>query len=281
MPEEPITASDYSPEMLTLVRQTCLYVATVLGNLLEDLVIVGGLVPTLLIDQESLSAGAEPHVGTRDLDLGLALALLEEGRYHEVAQRLRQAGFSQDLNERGNPTRQRWKVGSPARVTVDFLIQPSLPSDRAGRVRDIEPDLAAFITPGLHLAFRDREQVTLSGPTILGEQATRQVWVCGPGAYVVLKALAVKGRGKFKDAYDLYYFVRNYGGGVADVAARLKPLLDDETAREAVDILQEEFLAEDRIGPVRVALFLSAGPEEEVRADVVGFIHLLLAELAV
>jgi len=279
MPEEPITASDYSPEMLTLVRQTCLYVATVLGDLLEDLVIVGGLVPTLLIDQESLSAGAESHVGTRDLDLGLALVLLEEGRYHEMAQRLRQAGFSQDLNERGNPTRQRWKIDSPAKVTVDFLIQPSLPGDRAGTVRDIEPDLAAFIAPGLHLAFRDREQVTLSGLTILGEQATRQAWVCGPGAYVVLKALAVKGRGKFKDAYDLYYLVRNYGRGVADVAARLKPLLDDEKAREAVDILQEEFQAEDRIGPMRVALFLTAGPEEEIRADVVGFIRLLLAEL--
>jgi len=36
----------------------------------------------------------------------------------------------------------------------------------------------------------------------------------GPGAFVVLKALAFKGRGENKDAYDLYHLVRNFGEGV-------------------------------------------------------------------
>ena len=46
------------------------------------------------------------------------------------------------------------------------------------------------------------------------EQPTREVWVCGPGAYVVLKALAFRLRGENKDAYDLHYLVRNYGAGI-------------------------------------------------------------------
>lgn len=279
MPDEPLRAADFSAEMLTLVRQTCLYVATVLGDLLEHLVIVGGLVPSLLIDQESLPAGAERHVGTRDLDLGLSLVLLEESLYHELSGRLRRAGFSQDVNDKGNATRQRWKIETPAKVTVDFLIQPSLEGDNPSTVRGIESDFGAVIAPGLHLAFRDRVKLTISGRTPLGEQATRQVWVCGPGAYVVLKALAVVGRSAFKDAYDLYYLVRNYSGGVADVAAHLRPLLEDAQAQKALAILQEEFRTEDCTGPTRAALFLSAGPDDQIQADVVGFIGLLLAEL--
>ena len=45
--------------------------ATKLGDLLGEIVVVGGLVPYLLIDQEDLPSGLEPHAGTMDLDLGV------------------------------------------------------------------------------------------------------------------------------------------------------------------------------------------------------------------
>lgn len=95
--------------------------------------------------------------------------------------------------------------------------------DRAGKLRDIEPDFVAIIAPGLCCAFRDRQPVTIEGRTLFGEKARRDVWVCGAGAYVVLKALAFDGRGENKDAYDLFYIVRNYGAGVEDGLARLPP----------------------------------------------------------
>ena len=53
MPEKPLYAAEYRKEMAELVRQTCLYVATKLGDLLDELVVVGGLVPFLLIPEES------------------------------------------------------------------------------------------------------------------------------------------------------------------------------------------------------------------------------------
>jgi hypothetical protein len=55
MSEKPRTAAEYSPTQALRVRQTCLYVATRLGDLLNDLVVVGGLVPSLLIEQEHLA----------------------------------------------------------------------------------------------------------------------------------------------------------------------------------------------------------------------------------
>lgn len=277
MAEKPGRASDYSSEQAELVRATCLYVATKLGDLMDELVVVGGLVPSLLIDPAALPEGTPPHVGTLDLDVGLTLALLDEGRYRALTERLRNAGFTQHETDKGLPTRQRWRItASTGTVTVDFLIPPSRETDRGGRLRDIEKDFAAIISPGLNLAFQDQRRVRIDGKTIFGENASHEVWVCGPGAFVVLKALAFRGRGENKDAYDLYYLVRNFGGGVEDVAASLRPLLEDAEARQAIEVLRSDFLDIDGTGPRRVADFLMGQPDDETQADVVGFIKRLL-----
>jgi hypothetical protein len=276
MADKPRLASEYKSEQVELVRAACLYVATKLGDLMDDLLIVGGLVPSLIIDQETLGEDVDPHVGTMDLDVGLQLALLNEGRYRELSGRLRDAGFKMDTNDAGKPTRQRWAIGDAGTVTLDFLIQPSREGDKPGRLRDLEADFAAIIAPGLRCAFRDRKRVTLQGTTLFGEKATREVWVSDAGAYVVLKALAFDSRGENKDAYDLFYVVRNYGAGVDDVAAKLRPLLDDSEAQRALEILQRDFSEPDAVGPMRVAAFVTGGKDDVLQADVVGFVAQLL-----
>lgn len=70
MADKPKRTSEYKSEQVELVRATCLYVATKLGDLMAELVVVGGLVPSLLVDQERLAEGATSHVGTMDLDVG-------------------------------------------------------------------------------------------------------------------------------------------------------------------------------------------------------------------
>jgi len=274
MEGKPTTAAGYRPEQVQLARATCLYVATKLGDLAKETVVVGGLVPSLLIDQRQLPEGVEPHVGTLDLDLGLALAVLDHERYHTLAQRLRGAGFAPDTNEQGRPVRQRWRA--KAGVTVDFLIAPSRKEDSGGRLRHIEKDFAALIAPGLALAFLDHVKVKLSGRTILGENAQRTVRVCGPGAFIVLKALAFDRRGENKDAYDLFYLLSNFGQGPEDIAPHLLPFLPDPDAEEALDILTRDFCEHEGIGPVRVATFIKGARDDAIQADVVGFVGRLL-----
>lgn len=275
MPEKPTTAAGYPPDQVARVKSTCLYLATKLGDLMDEIVVVGGLVPSLLIDQEHLAENVTPHVGTLDLDLGLAFALVSEERYKEVAERLRHAGFEADKNDEGKPTRQRWRISEPA-VTVDFLIEPEGFEGKPGSLFSLSKDWAAIIAPGLHLAFKDNQKVTLAGQTIAGEKASRDIRVCGAGAYVVLKALAFRIRGENKDAYDLFYLLRNYGKGVEDVAALLRPLLDDASAQKALANLREDFLDPEAVGPRRVAEFLYARPDPETQADTVGFVRSLL-----
>ena len=130
MANKPKRASEYESEQVELVRATCLYVATKLGDLMDDLVIIGGLVPSLIVKQTALPEDVDVHVGTMDLDVGLQLALLDEGRYRKLTERLRDAGFEMDKNDEGNPTRQRWTITGAGTVTVDFLIAPSRDGDR-------------------------------------------------------------------------------------------------------------------------------------------------------
>ena len=274
MASKPSTWDGYGSEDLVLVRQVCLYLATRLGDLLEDIAVVGGLAPSLLVDQDSLFPGMEPHAGTRDLDLALALPVLARERYQALRGRLQGAGFAPDVTRDGNLTFQRWVKASGRSIEVDFLVQPSLGEDRGGSLRHIETDLAAVITPGLRLAFLDRCWITLSGVTSFGEQVIRTIPVCGPGAFTVLKALAFGNRGENKDAYDLFYVWR--GVGLEDVARRLASLRYSNDTERALNIIDRDFTRHDGPGPIRTAMFISGGPDDEVQADVVGLAQALL-----
>src|SRR5213075_1575932 len=114
-----------------------------------------------------------------------------------------------------------------------------------------EEHLSAVLTPALPLAFRDRQKISLAGKTLRGEDATRDIWVCGPGAFMVMKAHALGIRGEHKDAYDLFYVLRNYGKSyVEEVAEAMRPLLDDLATQRALEIIRADCTTNTAIGPV-------------------------------
>ena len=286
MDDVPRTAEDYGPEDLRQVKAGCLEVATRLGDLLGDLVIVGGLVPALLVDlaQEGTLDETDPlsrHVGTRDLDLGFAIGLVDEGRYTEISTRLARCGFAPDRNEEGNPTPQRWRHETAGELTVDFLISPTREAEKGGSIKHLEGGLSAIVIPGLELAFEDLRRVELSGTRLSGAEATQEVPVCGPGAFVLLKALACDRRGKDKDKYDLFYMIRNYGEGPPTVAGHFRPFLESgrREANEAREILGDLFENPQSIGPVAVSQFVYGKSDDALQADAAAFIKAFVRQL--
>ena len=274
MISKPSTRDGYGIEQLGFVHRTCLYMATRLGDLLDDIVVVGGLVPYLLVDQQNLPPGLEPHAGTMDLDMGLAAAILNHERYRELGSRLRDAGFEPAVNDQGNKRLQTWTAGTPHPVTVDFLIPPVEERDKGGELRHFESDLAAIITPGLELAFKDRRGKELSGRLSSGAWATRKIPVCGPGAFTVLKALAFGNRAENNDAYDLFYILS--GVGVPDVAESLVPLQPNAYIEDALSVIERDFCHHDGPGPIGTARFIARELDENIQADVVGYARALL-----
>lgn len=275
MTDAPRTRSDYGPGGLALVQATCLDLATYLGDYWDDLVIVGGYVPSLLV---TARGDVEPHLGTLDLDLGLSIGVVTGERYQEMARRLRQAGYRPDQKAGGQTVHHRWcPPGNDLGVTVDFLIQNPRRGVEAGKPLHLARGFGPIRNDALEAAFADRLPVVLEGLTLREEHVTRTVQVCGPAAFVVLKAHALKSRGLPKDAYDLCYMIRNYGvEGPADVAGRWDLVRSLPVAAGALRILRAEFASRQSLGPKRVAQFHEQDDDEDVRADAVGSVKRLL-----
>jgi predicted nucleotidyltransferase len=263
-------ASDYTPELAVEARRMCLHVATILGDILDEIVVVGGLVPYLIIDQ---TGAPEAHVGTRDLDLGLSLAVLDDERYREISARLRDRGFEPGRTEQGNVTRQTWTLPGQ-RITIDFLIPRVEAGPSPGKLQSLEGDFAAIVTAALPLAFTDYDAVTIDDSTLADEVASRTVNVCGPAAFVAMKAHAIRLRAKDKDAYDLVYVLKHYGDGtVEEVASRYVVFAEVEEAKEALDILRADFASEKHLGAVRAARFRAGRSDPALQADAFGYVQ--------
>jgi hypothetical protein len=277
--DKPRARSGYTREETELAKSALLSVAVTLGAYMDDLCVVGGLAPLLLIDLRQEPGAALGHPGTLDLDVGLALALLDERRYAEVSARLRREKFGPRENRQGNPSLQCW-TDARKRVTVDFLLPPTDASARPGRIQRLESDFGALVTRGLELAFDERLSVPLLGRTLRGERADRSVPVCGPAAFIVLKALAFGDRGEPKDAFDLVYVLQRWPAGIDDVADRLQrhATRHEPVVRDALAILERDFEAIDTVGPARVVEFEGAVDEavEEIAADARGAVDDLL-----
>lgn len=267
--QKPSSSSGYPPELAVEARRMCLYVATLLGDWKNDVVVVGGLVPYLIIDQKT---AVETHVGTRDLDLGLALSVLDAERYHEISEQLRRNGFAPDLTDGGKTKRQTWRLGSQ-RVTIDFLIAQGSPDQKPGSLQSLERDFAAMVTPALPVAFADYLDVVIDDQTPSGALACRTVKVCGPAAFVVLKAHAFHNRSEPKDAYDLVYVLKHFGNGDGnEIAIRFQAIAATPAALEAFAFLAADFASPAHIGPVRAAAFVGGGGAD-VQAEAFGYVQ--------
>lgn len=278
---KPRDRSGYSSAETEQVKSVCLTVAVTLGAMMGELCVVGGLVPSLLIDQQISPAQDtdDLHPGTNDLDVGLAIGLLDDEQYAEISHRLRQEGFAPDHNENGNPTPQRWKLADFS-VTVDFLMPPIPGAVTGGRIHKLEGDFGALIAPGLELAFDERHEITMNGHTLKGEAVRRSIPVCGPAAFVVLKSFAFADRGEPKDAYDLVYVLRRWPGGASDIACRLASHAKKHPTivEDALGKLANDFATAAHHGPRRAAAFQGGGAEDldEATADAHGYVDDLL-----
>jgi hypothetical protein len=285
MADPALTAKDYGPDDLEFVKRTLLTIATILGDEMADnIVIVGGLVPSLLI--ENLPNGTEPHVGTRDIDLGLSVVLLNDEQYKGVSGRLREQGFEPAIDpDSQKPLKWKWTLKANKKVEIDFLIAKSTPPDpkkarkeegKDIRVRHLEDDWSALIVEGIDLALTDCVKRRLKGKTLSDVKADRDINVAGLAAYFVLKALAHHGRATPKDAYDLTYVVQNYSPDLQDVANYLLRHQEHPSMPRAIDIVRREFTTIEHEGPVRVARFMDRADDEDLRQEVVNIFSQLL-----
>jgi hypothetical protein len=81
--------------------------------------------------------------------------------------------------------------------------------------------------------------------------------------WLVMKGMALEDRLKEKDAYDIYYVVRFYPGGIPELTDAFRPHLGNRLVREGLEKIRSKFMSVDHVGPKLIADFLEITDPEE------------------
>lgn len=71
-----------------------------------------------------------------------------------------------------------------------------------------------------------------------------------------MKGYAINDRLKRKDAYDIYYSVRNFPGGIDPLVEATRPLLGVDSAQKGYRLIAGKFRDIDDFGPTSVRGFV-------------------------
>ncbi|MGB6449357.1 MAG: hypothetical protein WBE92_01245 [Steroidobacteraceae bacterium] len=265
-----LTAQDYEDRGVRAMHAVLIELGQILGPYRDAVVVVGGAVPYLL-----LSGSDPPHVGTLDVDLDLDPEPLSKGVYAELVETLERVGYRRDV-EGMKPFQLQRAVdlgdgGTPILVLVDLLMP------RDAKTRRNRPALIAGLrVQGVdagEIALKNNVRLAIDGNMPDGRPNRVELLVASIPALLVMKGFALDGRDKPKDAYDVYYCVRNFPGGPTALAAACRPLLGEPVVRDGYSRIAAKFHSEDAFGPHTVSHFLgeSGGFEnmspEQVRVD--------------
>jgi len=197
-------------------------------------------------------------VGTLDVDLSLDAQALGDGEYKDLIELLESAGYERAAeNMKVFQLRRTVQIddNGPIAVIIDLLMP------REAQIRRNKPPLLANFAvqkaDGAAVAMHSFVQHKLDGTMPDGRPNTVELRVASIPAFLVMKGYALNGRDKGKDAYDIYFSVRQFDGGPEALAEACLPLLDDPVVLRGYQCIAEKFTNDGAFGPVTVRQFMS------------------------
>lgn len=237
----------YRPEVAA-ARTVLIELCGLLGAYRDHIVVIGGWVPELL-----LASGPVRHVGSTDVDLALNHRTLREAGYRMIQELLLARGYRQGQQ----PFIFKRTVAVEGRdvvVEVDLLAgeyQGTGPAHRHQRILDVQARKAR----GCDLAFEMNTEVEVRGALPEGGEDTVRVRVASIVPFLVMKSMALADRRKEKDAWDIYFCLRHYPGGLDALTQAFRPHISHGLVREGLHNLATKFESPDHVGPKFVADF--------------------------
>lgn len=249
---EPRSAADYDGRSSAAVKSVIVEIGQILGSYRGKYTIVGGSVPWLLLEDAEMA-----HVGTQDLDLDLDPVALDDGEYALLVESLLEKGYEQSASLAKFQLQREIDLedgGKPVKVIVDFL----MPRDSvvAKKGPKLIEGFAVQKANGADLGVAYQEMIEVAGRMPGGGTNRVTIAVCTIPAFLAMKGYALDGRMKEKDAYDIYYVLRNYPGGVTALAEACRPLLDEPSGNEGFRLIDAKFETLESYGPTSVRNFV-------------------------
>lgn len=278
---EPQHATEYEGRTTEAVRSVLLEMGQILGSYNGKFTVVGGAVPWLLLKAEDME-----HVGTMDVDIALAADALGDGEYATLIESLESHGYHRRDGRRRFQLHRTVTVAD-ADAAIDVVIDFLMPRD-AEIVKNDPPILTDFAVQrasGADLAILFSEMVAISGTMPGGGTNRVEIAVCSIPALLAMKGHAMQGRYKQKDAYDVYYSIRNYADGIETLAQRCVELLGHPSGKQGFEYINAKFDSYDGYGPTCVRKFvehsqiLGERSPEEWQQDAFGQVDALMRSL--
>lgn len=255
-----VTQRDYSEELVRAARSVLVELMHLLGEYWENIVLVGGWVPDLLLGSKE-----SPHIGSVDVDLALNHMTLRDEGYRSIQELLTGRGYIQ--GKQPFIFNRTLKIeGNEITVQVDLLSGEYQGTGKSHRHQKVQGGLARK-TRGCDLVFDNPVNVTIEGTLPDGAKDTVKVRVASIVPFLVMKGMALDERLKEKDAWDIYYCIQNYPGRLDKLIEEFRPHLNHGLVREGLEKIAKHFASEKHVGPRFVADFeeLTDPEEREIR----------------
>lgn len=272
-----VTKIDYEARAVHAARSVLLELTHLLGAYHDDVVLVGGWVPELLF-----SSKESPHVGSMDVDLALDHRRIEAAGYETILKLLKARGYE----EGPQPFifyRKLIVEGQEITVQVDLLAGEYDGETKKHRHQKVQ-DIHARKARGCDLAFEHPVEIKLEGELPEGEKDAVIVRVASIAPFIVMKGMALAERMKEKDAWDIYYCLKNYPGGLDALVEAVKPFMSHGLVKEGLEKIAEKFSSEKHVGPKFVADFEEISDTEEralIQRDAFERVAYLLKKLSI
>jgi len=276
MAREYVGRSGYASREIEACNSVLLELSHILGEFRDSMVLVGGGVPPLLMPEVAVQ-----HCGTADIDLALNIDEQPADTYSRFRETLLRHGYAEGEQPyiffRDVPTGD----GDSILVEVDFLAAEYGGTGKSHRTQHFD-DARPRKARGCDLAFTDYLEIEVKGTLPEGGQDSQTIKICNVASFLVMKSIALNDRLKPKDAYDIYFVISKYDGGVEAIAEKLRPIMSNALVREALGYLRKGFESVDHFGPGMVSDFEEIDDPEEiarVRRDAFERVNHLLAAL--
>ncbi|MEK6698597.1 MAG: hypothetical protein AABZ10_06070 [Nitrospirota bacterium] len=250
--------SDYAPEEVKACKSVLVELIHLFGEIKDEMVIIGGWTPALLFPQS-----VEPHIGSLDIDVALNFAKIPNDTYQTILKSFLKRGYVQDKEQPFRFYRTVALEGMESvKVAVDLMAGEYGGTGKSRRTQSVQ-DARARKARGCDLAFNSTITVTIEEELPGGGMDKVSVKVAGIVPFLVMKGMAMHERLKEKDAYDIYFCLEHYAGGVDALVREFKPHLKNKLVMEGLGKIRSRFATMKHVGPVWVADFMEKSNKEE------------------
>ncbi len=264
---------DYSEGQKQAAHRVLIELVNLFSEYKDDIRVVGGWVPDLMFPGEG-------HVGSVDVDMLINHLTLKDAGYQTMAKILLKNGYQKHPEKYFSFVKTIEIDGVGYDVDVDILagMYGGTKSKWSQHVQGIK----ALKATGGNFAFDFKPQkVQVEAPRPDGAIDVANINVIAVVPYLVMKTAAM-GRGKAKDAYDIYFLIKHYHGGIRGLAKEFEECADMNIVQEMLEKLSGKFASSQHAGPVDVSDFEEILDEEEnemLRRDAYEQVQALITEI--